>query len=413
MPNDVILSRRCNPGETAYVPEGLEIALGQNLVLLRSDGSKLYPPFLRWVVQGSDWWNEVRKFINVGAVFDSLKCSDIPKFEIRLPPLQEQKTISKVLGELDQKFELNRQTNQTLEQIAQAIFKSWFVDFDPVRAKIAAREAFIQQHPEVTEEAISDAAGTEGDTLDHAGSKACELAAMCAISSKTEEQLNELSADALRQLRATAALFPDALVESELGKVPEGWELKTFGDVSRCFDSKRVPLSKKQREAKKPGDIPYYGATSIMDYIDEWLFDDIYLLLGEDGSVLKDDGTPFIQYIWGKTWVNNHAHVLQGDNGVATEQLMLFMQQTNIAPYVTGAVQLKLNQRNMNSVPFISAGKELNETFYELIKPLYEKIRNTTEETQSLEVCRDTLLPKLLSGELLVETGEADLEQAV
>lgn len=139
--HDVILSRRCNPGETAYVPEGLEIALGQNLVLLRADGEKLYPPFLRWVVQGSNWWNQVGKFINVGAIFESLKCVDIPKFEIKLPPIELQIKISKILSGIDKKIQLNRQTNQTLEHIAQAIFKSWFVDFEPVKAKIAAKRA--------------------------------------------------------------------------------------------------------------------------------------------------------------------------------------------------------------------------------------------------------------------------------
>jgi len=140
MPNDVILSRRCNPGEAAYVPEGLEIALGKNLVLLRSDGTKLYPPFLRWIVQGTSWWNEVVKFINVGAIFESLKCADIPKFEFKLPPWNEQIRMMNILSGMDDKIQLNRQTNQTLEQIAQAIFKSWFVHFEPVKAKVIVKE---------------------------------------------------------------------------------------------------------------------------------------------------------------------------------------------------------------------------------------------------------------------------------
>jgi type I restriction enzyme S subunit len=73
--SDVILSRRCNPGETAVAPPDLEFALGQNLVLLRADGTKVYPPFLRWLVRSPEWWDQVAKFINVGAVFDSLKCA--------------------------------------------------------------------------------------------------------------------------------------------------------------------------------------------------------------------------------------------------------------------------------------------------------------------------------------------------
>jgi type I restriction enzyme S subunit len=127
-PNDVVLSRRCNPGETAFVPNGLEFALGQNLVLLRADESKMFPPFLRWLVRGENWWEQVGKFINVGAVFESLRCGDIPNFELPIPPVAEQRAIASVLGSLDDKIELNRRMNETLEALAQSLFKSWFVD---------------------------------------------------------------------------------------------------------------------------------------------------------------------------------------------------------------------------------------------------------------------------------------------
>lgn len=130
--HDVILSRRCNPGETAVVPPELECALGQNLVLLRSDGSRVLPEFLRWLVRGPEWWEQVAKFINVGAVFDSLKCADIPNFRLRIPSTQDQGAIAGLLGALDDKIELNRQMNETLEAMARALFKSWFVDFERI-----------------------------------------------------------------------------------------------------------------------------------------------------------------------------------------------------------------------------------------------------------------------------------------
>jgi type I restriction enzyme S subunit len=139
-----------------------------------------------------------------------------------------------------------------------------------------------------------------------------------------------------------------------------------------------------------------------MDFVDEYIFDGIYLLLGEDGSVLKEDGTPFIQYIWGKSWVNNHAHVLQGLNDVSTEHLMLFIAAQNITAYVTGAVQLKLNQKNMNSIPFLKARSEINSEFAELIAPFYDQYRELSEQSRTLSQLRDTLLPKLISGELRV-----------
>jgi len=128
VPHDVVLSRRTNPGVTAFVPERLEFALGQNLVLLRSDGQTVYPPFLRWLVRGSEWWAQIERFLNVGAVFDSLKCADIPKFRLPIPPMNKQRWIAEILGALDDKIELNRRMSETLEATARALFKSWFVD---------------------------------------------------------------------------------------------------------------------------------------------------------------------------------------------------------------------------------------------------------------------------------------------
>ena len=145
-PFDIVLSRRCNPGETGFVSPGLgAFAVGQNLVLLRSDGEKISKPFLRWLSRGPDWWAQIAKYINAGAVFDSLKCADIPKFRLPIPSLSEQNAIAHILGTLDDKIELNRRMNATLEEMARALFKSWFIDFDPIRAKGYGRDLGLAQ----------------------------------------------------------------------------------------------------------------------------------------------------------------------------------------------------------------------------------------------------------------------------
>lgn len=143
--NDVVLSRRCNPGETAHVSGDFEFALGQNLVLLRSDESSVKPEFLRWLVRGPEWWEQIGTFLNVGAVFDSLKCADVPNFTLTIPPLEEQAQIADALNSLDDKIELNRRMNETLEAMARALFKSWFVNFDPVRAKVEGRDTGLPE----------------------------------------------------------------------------------------------------------------------------------------------------------------------------------------------------------------------------------------------------------------------------
>ena len=145
-PHDVVLSRRTNPGVTAIDRTGTEFALGQNLVLLRADGSRVEPAFLKWLVRGPAWWREIRKYLNVGALFDSLRCADVPNFELPIPPLPVQVRISALLEALDDKIALNRRMNETLEAMARALFKSWFVDFEPVRAKMAGRETGLPDH---------------------------------------------------------------------------------------------------------------------------------------------------------------------------------------------------------------------------------------------------------------------------
>jgi type I restriction enzyme S subunit len=351
--NDLLFARSSlkaeGSGQVAIVNEYPQncIFSGFTIRFRLFDESKVNPLYLYYLLR-SPKYREIFVRITTGSVISNLTQATLSKIPVELPNKETQDYVANILDELDRKRELGGATNQTLEQLAQAIFKSWFVDFDPVKAKMN---------------------GEQPDGMD----------------------------------AATASLFPEKLVESELGLIPEGWELTNIGKVSECSDKKRIPLSKRQREQKQ-GSIPYYGATSVMDYVDEAIFDDIYLLIGEDGSVMKDDGTPFIQYIWGPAWVNNHAHVLQGIKSISTEQLMLFFQQTNINAYVTGAVQLKINQRNMNSIPFIKAPKEINERFYDVVAPLYAKIRAIKEENEQLAKLRDTLLPKLLSGEIELET---------
>lgn len=121
--HDVVLSRRTNPGVTATFGDRCDFALGQNLVLLRADGRRVRPDFLRWLVRSPAWWQQIDKFLNVGAVFDSLRCADLPRFELPIPPLSEQEKIASTLCALDDKIELNRRMNETLEAMARAIFE--------------------------------------------------------------------------------------------------------------------------------------------------------------------------------------------------------------------------------------------------------------------------------------------------
>lgn len=193
--------------------------------------------------------------------------------------------------------------------------------------------------------------------------------------------------------------FFDFTPFSDDGTMPSDWRMGTVGEIIELHDSKRIPLSGAER-AKREKIYPYYGATSIMDYVDDYLFDGIYLLLGEDGTVVDDNGFPVLQYVDGKFWVNNHAHIITGQLGFSVEELYLFFSLTNIKSIVTGAVQPKVSQGNLKSVPAIIPPQSVLSDFDCIIQPFFSEIRNLRAENANLASLRDSLLPKLMSGEL-------------
>lgn len=182
--------------------------------------------------------------------------------------------------------------------------------------------------------------------------------------------------------------------------LPEGWRVGTVGEVVEIHDYKRVPLSGAQRAKMEKRIYPYYGAASLMDYVDEYIFDGVYLLLGEDGTVIDDAGYPILQYVWGQFWVNNHAHILTGRKGFSVESLLLLFKRTPVKSIVTGAVQPKISQANLKSIPIVIPPLLEMEAFNNSIQPLFDQIRQNQDQNKVLASLRDALLPKLMSGEI-------------
>ena len=179
----------------------------------------------------------------------------------------------------------------------------------------------------------------------------------------------------------------------------DDWETKPLSEIITIYDSQRKPLSGQQRE-KMNKVYPYYGAASLMDYVDGYLFDGIYLLLGEDGTVVDELGFPILQYVWGKFWVNNHAHILTGKNGFSTETLYVLLKQTSVKSIVTGAVQPKISQANLKNISVTIPPIHQLSKYNEVIEPLFKTIRKNNDESSRLVTLRDTLLPKLMNGEI-------------
>ena len=364
-PWDVILSRRCNPGETAFVPLGLECALGQNLVVLRADGKKVLPTFLRWLARCPAWWDQVRTLINVGAVFDSLKCADIPNFRLPIPPIPEQEAISHILGTLDDKIELNRRMNETLESMARAMFKSWFVDFDPVRARMDDRKS-----PGI---------------------------------------------DA-----ATARLFPNRFEETALGRTPQGWQVKSLpdalevnprrilpkGNVAPYLDMKNMPT-----RGHCPDEV--IGRT----FSSGTKFSNGDTLLARITPCLENGKTAYVDFLrdgeigWGSTEfiVLRPRPPLPPEYGYylgRSDDLRSFAIQNMTGTSGRQRVPPDCFNQYLLAVP----PETIARRFGELVRPLVRQISANTRQSKALVGLRDALLPRLLSGQIAV--GDAAQPEA-
>ena len=181
----------------------------------------------------------------------------------------------------------------------------------------------------------------------------------------------------------------------------EGWKEGIIQDVVVYHDKKRKPLPGMQR-AEMQGQYRYYGAASILDYVNDYLFDGTYLLLGEDGTVVTEDGFPILQYVTGKFWVNNHAHVLTGQPDYPTEYLYMMFKATKVKDVVTGAAQPKISQARLSNKKMIIPCKELVRAYCDQVNPIFKQILNLEQQIILHKEARDRLLPKLMSAEIEV-----------
>ena len=295
------------------------------LMVIRSS-DKVRPRYLFHFLKRQEMLDELQALAESrSGTFPQITFSELALFEIKLPSLETQDRIVAVIDSFENKIALNNRINHNLEEQAQALYKSWFLDFEP---------------------------------------------------------------------------FKDGIfIDSELGMIPEGWHVKNLLEIANLFDSKRKPLSGNER-SKMDKVYPYYGATSIMDYVDDYIFDGTYLLMGEDGSVMTEDGFPFLQYVTGKFWPNNHAHVMQGCSGFSTEMLHCALLRKVIKSSVTGAVQAKISQANMKKILFACPPRNILAAFDTILQKTYSQMRNISSQNATLSLVRDNLLPHLMSSKL-------------
>ena len=344
------------------------------------DASKHNPKYIYYVLSLKQ---EELKSIAGGSATPILNKGHFSKVVIELPDKVDQDNIVQVLDSLDCKIELNNQINQNLESMAQAIFKSWFIDFNPVRAKIAARQ--------------------EGNDP--------ELAAMCAISGKSEAELEQMAKEDFAELQATAALFPDELVESELGTVPKGWSVQKIKDFGRVICGKTPSKSIAEYYGN---DIPFI---KIPDMHHDVFVLDSFEKLSEKGSnsqankilprgsicvsCIATVGKVIITHQPSQT--NQQINSIVPDLPIYTYFLYFLMGEKERLFHDLasgGSATLNMNTSTFSNVDILMPNSKIIEAYDGVVSRIFDEILHNLKLSFLLSDMRDTLLPKLLSGEL-------------
>ncbi|MGG5415275.1 restriction endonuclease subunit S [Edwardsiella tarda] len=349
------------------------------------------------------------KAIAGGSATPILNKGHFSQFKISLPVKSVQNKIALILDSLDTKIEVNTEINQTLEQMAQALFKSWFVDFEPVKAKIAMLEA--------------------GGSPEEA-----TLAAMTAISGKDADVLvffEREHPEQYAELKATAELFPPAMQDSELGDIPEGWKVSPLEDVTSLIIDHRGKTPKKLGGDWSEEGHPAISAKNIKNgrlvrhdairYVDsnlyaKWMKDtllagDILMTseapLGELMYLAKDCDYLLSQRLYG----------IRANKEIISGCYLYFWLQTSAAKAdidgrATGSTVVGIRQSELKKVNVMAPQKGVVESFSNLTALYLAKIESNEKQNIVLEKLRDTLLPKLLSGEITLPEVEQAISEA-
>jgi type I restriction enzyme S subunit len=350
---DIVITREAPMGDVCQIPAGLKCCLGQRQVLLRPDPKKVDSRFLLYALQSPYIQHQIGWNEGTGSTVSNLRIPVLEALSVPTPELAIQREVAETLGALDDRITLLRETNTTLAAIAQALFKSWFVDFDPVHAKMQGR---------------------------------------------TPEGMIE----------ATAALFPDSFEESELGPVPKGWRVGLLGDIAKTVKKQLSPTD-------LHAGLNYVGLEHIPRK-------SLSLVDWDDASGLESAKAAFSKgdVLFGKLRPYFHKVVIAPFDGVCSTDILVCQPTKQSYRGITaqhlfsdelisyadrlsnGAKMPRVNWGDLAAYQVVLPTEVVSDAFSNAIDPLIERIIHNVHEAKTLASLRDTLLPRLISGQLRV-----------
>jgi type I restriction enzyme S subunit len=382
-PGDMIFVTKGSPGRVCWVPDPIDFCIAQDMVAIRADESKVHPKYLFALLRTTETQFKIGN-MHVGTLIPHFKKGDFDKLILTIPEdLDYQKEVGEKYFDFCEKIELNRQINQTLEQIAQAIFKSWFVDFEPVKAKIEAKAA--DRDP--------------------------ERAAMCAISGKLEPELDQISPEQYQQLAATAALFPDELVESELGMIPEGWEVKSLPvaiEVNPSRTLKKGAVAPYLDMANVPTNSARVADVIQREFSSGSKFMNGDTLLARITPCLENGKTAYVDFLAEKQvgWGSTEFIVFRPKAPLPEAFGYLLCRHPDFRAFAIANMSGTSGRQRVPNDCFANyklaiPSSGVASSFGETVAGIMDGIKTRDEEARTLATLRDLLLPRLLNGEMI------------
>lgn len=372
---DVLFSYETRLGEAALMPGGVKACLGRRMGLLRPNLNKVLPEYLLYAYLSPAFQSEIKKRTNHGATVERISLKELPDFEVRIPALSEQKSTVKILKALNEKIALNNQISQTLEQMAQTLFKSWFVDFDPV---------------------IDNA-------LD-AGNPIPDLFETRVERRKTVRESADFKPlpDDVRQL------FPSEFEESELGWVPKGWSRGVLSDIAR-YGKERIDVESLSLDNYISTENMLAGRKGVE--IAAKLPTVKTVPAYSKGYVLVSNIRPYFKKIWLANELGGYSNDVLGfaPTYEGTEEYIFnLLYQDQFFDYMMttskGSKMPRGDKKAIADWEVVMPPHLLMQFYSQQVASYYEQSKVRNLESKTLEKLRDTLLPKLISGELRLDS---------
>lgn len=344
--NDIYISIAGTVGLVGIVPKYLDGAsLTENAAKICNLSNTVNQKYLTYYLKSNEGQAAIRS-LTVGSTQPKLALFRIKDIEFPTPPISEQNSIASILSALDDKIENNKKMNETLEEMARTIFKSWFVNFDPVQAKAT------------------------GNTQAHMDTE-------------------------------TASLFPNSFGDDGL---PSGWKKIYLSDLTNIVYGKNLPT----KQLVTSG-YPVFGGNGVIGFHSEYLYEEPQVLVAcrgaASGKVIRS--LPF-------SFVTNNSLVIEITNPHLNRFFLeLYLKDLTLEGFTTGSAQPQMTINNMDAVKLLYPTKEILNCFQTVVKPYFDKVFKNDEENKTLAELRDTLLPKLMSGEICVKDAEREVEAAV